>query len=65
MGQFMNLFFAIGISRQQLLKEGVLHEHIECANICTYSHPEQCFSYRRSPFTGHHGTIIALKIGCE
>lgn len=60
-----NYFDFWEISRQQLLKEGVLQEHIECANICTYSHPEECFSYRRNPLTGHHGTIIALKIGCK
>lgn len=45
------------ISKEQLLKSGVLKEHIEIAEICTY---EEGFSYRKNKETPHHGTIAAL-----
>lgn len=56
------------IARHQLEKCGLLPNHIEIANIDTYSHPEDFFSYRREKtasllqenFTGCHGTVVAL-----
>lgn len=48
------------IARMQLEECGVLPEHIECASICTRSHPEDFFSYRREKIHGNHATIAAL-----
>ncbi len=48
------------ISRQQLTEAGVLPHHIEIAELCTYSNPEECFSYRRVQESGRHGTLAAL-----
>lgn len=48
------------ISRMQLEQCGVLSHHIEIAGICTYSNPEDYFSYRRDRITGRHGTIVTL-----
>ncbi len=48
------------ISRAQLGAEGVLAEHIECAEVCTHCSPEW-FSYRRDKATGRSGSAIALK----
>lgn len=48
------------ISRMQLRAEGVLQKNIEVAGLCTYSNEKECFSYRRDPLGGHHGTIVAL-----
>ncbi len=55
-----NHFDFWAISRDQLLEAGCLQKHIACANLCTYSSPDECFSYRRDPLTGHHGTMIAM-----
>ncbi|MEI8300643.1 MAG: peptidoglycan editing factor PgeF [Chlamydiota bacterium] len=49
------------ISQDQLMQEGVLSKHIECANLCTYMHSDLFFSYRRDHVTGRHAIIIALK----
>jgi polyphenol oxidase len=51
------------ISRWQLLQCGILPHHIEIAGICTFSHPEDFFSYRRFKASGRNATIAALKIG--
>ncbi len=48
------------LSRYQLISVGVLPHHIEVAGICTYSNPEDYFSYRRTPKSGRHGTIAFL-----
>lgn len=47
-------------SRFQLEESGVLPSHIEIAGICTYSHPEEYFSYRRQKITGRNATVIGL-----
>lgn len=49
------------ISRQQLLKKGVLPHHIEIASICTHCNPEDFFSYRREKATGRHATVVTRK----
>lgn len=49
------------ISRQQLLECGVLPHHIEIAGECTYSNPEDYFSYRRVKVSGRHGTVAVLR----
>lgn len=48
------------ISQHQLMQCGVLPHHIEIAGISTYSNPDDYFSYRRSPVSGRHGTIVVL-----
>ena len=50
------------ISRMQLESEGILSHHIQIASICTYSHPEDYFSFRRdNRVTGNHGTVAVLR----
>lgn len=56
-----NYFNFWEISRWQLLSAGLLPHHIEIAGICTYSTPEDWFSYRRAPLSGRHATIAALR----
>jgi polyphenol oxidase len=48
------------ISEKQLLECGVLKHHIQVAQICTYSNPKDCYSYRFNKIRGGHGTIAAL-----
>jgi len=49
------------IARHQLEVCGVLPHHIEIASICTYSYPDDFFSYRRDkPATGRNATLAAL-----
>lgn len=48
------------ISRHQLIECGILPHHIQIAEVCTYSHPELFFSYRRDKATGRNGSIIGL-----
>lgn len=40
----------------QLIEKGVLPTNIECANLCTYSNPDQFFSARRQ--TIHSGRMV-------
>lgn len=49
-----------GIAKQEFLQAGVLAEHIEIANLCTYDTPELFFSYRRDKVTGRTATCIQL-----
>lgn len=49
------------ISHWQLTRLGILPHHIEIAKMCTYSNPEDFFSFRRYPTSGRHATIAALK----
>lgn len=56
-----NYFNLWEISRWQLQQKGILPHHIQIAEINTYSNPNDYFSYRRSPISGRHGTIAALK----
>jgi polyphenol oxidase len=48
------------VSRYQLLEAGIDPAHIEMANMCTLSHPEDFFSYRREKDSGRHATIVSL-----
>ncbi len=50
------------IGRQQLLEAGILDHHIQFAKICTYSNPDDFFSYRRDKITGGHATLIAKTV---
>lgn len=47
------------ISRDELLKAGLLPHHIEIAKKCTKESPEDYFSYRHQKPTGRLGTVIA------
>ncbi len=49
------------IARMQLEGCGIQPKHIEIASICTYSTPEDFFSYRRDKPTGRNATVAALK----
>lgn len=51
------------IARWQLEEVGVLPQHIEIANICTFSDAGDFFSFRREKKTGNHGTVVVLKTG--
>lgn len=48
------------ISRSQLIQSGVLNTHIQIANICTKSHPEDYFSHRFNNQSGRNATVIKL-----
>jgi YfiH family protein len=48
------------LAEMQFKECGVLAEHIEIAKICTYTHPDDFYSYRRDKVTGRNGTVIAL-----
>ena len=48
------------ISKAQLTQAGVLPHHIEIAGICTYSNPQDYFSYRFNRTTGRNGTVVIL-----
>lgn len=48
------------IGKHQLREAGILPEHMQFAEICTYSNPQDFFSYRRERPTGGHATIACL-----
>ena len=63
--QFKPTYFNLWeISRWQLSQCGILPHHIEIAELCTYSHPEDFFSYRRLKASGRHATFVALNPSC-
>ncbi len=56
-----NYFNLWEISRQQLLEAGILPEHMQLAEICTYDNPDDYYSFRRDKrVTGAHGSVISL-----
>ncbi|MDP1836209.1 MAG: peptidoglycan editing factor PgeF [Chlamydiales bacterium] len=55
-----NLFDFWAISKDQLMACGILSQHIEMAEMCTYENVDDCFSYRRDGLTGRHGTVVML-----
>jgi YfiH family protein len=55
-----NHFDFWAISREQLCKAGVLPQHIEIANVCTYANPNEYFSYRRDKTTARQAAIILM-----
>lgn len=48
------------ISKDELIRAGVLPHHIEIAEISTFKHPEDYFSYRRQKRTGRLATVIGF-----
>lgn len=48
------------ISRMQLKKKGILPQHIEIAEICTFEEKKDFFSFRREKKTGRHGCVAML-----
>ncbi len=51
------------IARMQLERAGILPHHIQIASLCTYSHPNDFFSYRRdNRITGNHATVAMLRL---
>lgn len=48
------------ISKMQLIDAGVPGSQIEIAELCTLSHPETFFSYRREKQIPLHGTIVSI-----
>lgn len=44
---------------RQLAGEGVLPEHIDVLDLCTYHHPELFYSYRRDRASGRMAAVIA------
>jgi YfiH family protein len=56
-----NYFDLWKIANDQLENEGVLSHHIEIAALCTFTHTEDFFSYRREKITGRNATVVGLK----
>lgn len=56
-----NHFDLWAIARWQLLQVGIQPTHIDIASLCSFSHPEDFYSYRREAKTGRNATIVALK----
>lgn len=54
-------FDLLKISENQLINLGVLKSNIHCANICTYCHPEDFFSFRRDHVSANNATLVYLK----
>ena len=48
------------ISMDQLTKAGIPKGQIEIARICTYTNPDDFYSYRRDKITGRNATVIAM-----
>jgi polyphenol oxidase len=48
------------LARYQLERCGVLPHHIEIAEVCTYIHSADYFSYRRDKVTGRNATVAGL-----
>jgi len=50
------------LANWQLMQEQILPHHIDIARICTFSNPQEYFSYRRDKqITGVHGTLAYLQ----
>lgn len=47
-----------GLTRAQLLKAGLSARHIYSLDCCTFSLPEQFFSYRREKKSGRQASLI-------
>ncbi len=55
---YLNLWEA---NKIQLLELGIPPEHIEISGLCTYKHPEDFFSVRKSNKVGRFAGGIILK----
>jgi YfiH family protein len=61
--QYKPTYFDLwAISKWQLDACGILPHHIEIAEMCTYSNPQDFFSYRRAHESGRHATLASLKV---
>lgn len=49
------------VAEEQLTDCGLLPHHMEFAEICTFSNPDDFYSYRRDKLSGRNGTVIALR----
>lgn len=47
------------IAEDELLENGLLASHVQIARQCTYSHPDDFFSYRLAVHNGHRGPVTA------
>lgn len=56
-----NYFDLWAIGKHQLKEAGITPEHMQFAEICTYSNPQDFYSYRRERPTGGHASIAYLK----
>lgn len=48
----------VGLNTEMMLQLGIRHENITDTQLCTYDHPDQFFSYRRSKVTGRQLSFI-------
>ena len=48
------------ISKWQLMQENVLAHHVQVAQICSRSTPDDFFSYRREKASGRNATVVCL-----
>ncbi len=59
--QFRPTYFDLwAIGKHQMVDAGIQPKNIQFAEICTYSNPNDFFSYRRQRPTGGHATIAYL-----
>jgi polyphenol oxidase len=59
--QFKPFYFDLwALAKHQLMEAGIPERQIEIARICTYSHPDRCFSHRRDPRSGRHASVICF-----
>jgi YfiH family protein len=49
------------IAKKQLKECNILSSNIEIVEACTYSNPDEYYSYRREKITGRNATVIAMK----
>ena len=55
-----NYFDLWEIAKMQLANNGIYEKNIQIAGLCTYSNPEDFFSYRRDKTACRHATIVSL-----
>ena len=53
------------LAKWQLMEAGVLEKNIQLSNICTYSHPTDCFSYRREKIAHSLLTVVSMTSSCQ
>lgn len=56
-----NYFDLWAIARHQLEQCGILSDHLQIAEVCTYANPKDCFSYRRDKVKSGHVTFALLR----
>ncbi|MBF0100495.1 MAG: peptidoglycan editing factor PgeF [Desulfobacterales bacterium] len=55
-----NHFNFWALSHEQLIKAGVLSEHIHLSQLCTKCHSDLFYSYRKQNITGRFGCVIGI-----